>query len=102
MAEFRYKIGRVKIRNIKGITDVEIDPVAIGDVIRIGGRNAAGKSSVLDAILYPIAGRRVDAAEVIRRGATSAEVSIELDGRDGDRRRYADDPAAHQPKVRPR
>jgi DNA repair ATPase RecN len=87
MAEFRYKIGRVKIRNIKGITDVEIDPVAIGDVIRIGGRNAAGKSSVLDAILYPIAGRRVDAAEVIRRGAVFAEVSIELDGRDGNRRR---------------
>ena len=87
MAEFRYKIGRVKIRNIKGITDVEIDPVAIGDVIRIGGRNAAGKSSVLDAILYPIAGRRVDAAEVIRRGAVFAEVAIELDGRDGNRRR---------------
>ena len=87
MAEFRYKIGRVKIRNVKGIVDVEIDPSAIGDVIRIGGQNAVGKSSVLDAILYPIAGRRVAAAEVIRRGATSAEVSIELDGRDGDQRR---------------
>lgn len=83
MNNFRYKIGRVRIANVKGIVDVEIDPAAIGDVIRIGGQNAVGKSSVLDAILYPLAGRRVDAAEVIRRGANDAEVSIELEGRDG-------------------
>tara|TARA_R110002020_G_scaffold18350_3_gene64160 strand:- start:177 stop:1205 length:1029 start_codon:yes stop_codon:yes gene_type:complete len=87
MPDFQYKIGRVKIENVKGIIDVEIDPSKFGDVICIGGQNAVGKSSVLDAILYPIAGRRVDAARVIRNGADRAEVSIELDGRDGARRR---------------
>jgi recombinational DNA repair ATPase RecF len=48
-------------------------------LVIIGGRNAAGKSSVLDAIMYALAGKRALPAEPIRKGEKKAEITVELD-----------------------
>ncbi len=78
MAEYHYKIIRIAAQNIKRVEEVEISPA--GDVITIGGANAAGKSSTLDALWYAFGGRRVIPDEVIRHGEVRAEVRVVLGG----------------------
>lgn len=69
------KIVQLIAENIKRVKAVEITPK--GNVVQITGKNGAGKSSVLDAIYYALAGGKMP-KEPIRRGATSAKVSLDL------------------------
>lgn len=73
------KIVRLEAENIKRLKAVAIEP---GDdpVVVISGRNAAGKSSVLDAIALALAGGEATklTTRPIRDGETSAHVTLDL------------------------
>lgn len=70
------KIISLTASNVKRLRAVEISPE--GDVITITGQNGAGKSSVLDAIMYALCGKDVHPPEVIRRGESKAHVTVDL------------------------
>lgn len=72
------KIDKVTAQNFKGLRKVKIDTRQT--LVVLGGKNGAGKSSVLDAIVAALGGKRAVADEPIRRGAKSGYVEVELDG----------------------
>jgi hypothetical protein len=72
------KIVSLSAENVKKITAVHIEPGSDGTVL-IGGKNGAGKSSVLDSIMMALGGAASLPAEPIRRGEESATIRIELD-----------------------
>ena len=65
----------LEIENIKGLKSVAIEPAARGLII-IKGNNGAGKSSVLDSILYLFAGGRTIPKHVIRDGCSEGRVFV--------------------------
>lgn len=71
------KIVGLKIQNIQRVEVVEIRPD--GNMIVIGGRNGAGKSSTLDAIWMALAGKRAQSAMAVRKGAKEGKIELELD-----------------------
>jgi hypothetical protein len=73
------KIIRLQAENVKRLSAVEIIPDPQGNLVIIGGKNAAGKSSVLDSIMYALAGKKALPAEPIRIGEKKAEITVELD-----------------------
>lgn len=82
------KIVKLTAENIKRLAAVEITPT--GDVVQITGANGSGKSSVLDAIYYALAGKSAIPSTPVRRGAKHGSVELDL----GDmvvRRRFDED-----------
>lgn len=73
------KIAAAKITNFKRVRDVEIVPTADRSIILIGGKNAQGKSSVLDALTVAFGGKRAQPSDPVRHGADQAEVLVELE-----------------------
>lgn len=71
------KIVRLTTTNVKAITAVEIEPD--GNVVVISGKNGAGKSSVLDSILYNLVPSKMP-TEPIRKGQKKAVIEIETEG----------------------
>ncbi len=71
------KIISLEIENFKRIKAVEITPD--GNTVIISGRNAQGKSSVLDAIWAALAGRSGSVDRPIRDGEDQASVTVTLD-----------------------
>jgi len=71
------KIIKLEAANVKRLVAVEITPK--GDVVEIRGQNAAGKSSVLDAIAFVLGGARLCPAQPIRKGAAVAHATVTLD-----------------------
>lgn len=71
------KIVRLELENFKRIRAVHIEPS--GSVTKIGGLNAAGKSSILDGIDYLIRGRKAAPAKPVRNGENKATGTLELD-----------------------
>lgn len=70
------KIVNLQAENVKRLRAVEITPD--GAVVTIGGRNAQGKSSILDSIEYALGGKpKVD--RPIRDGQSSAKVVLETE-----------------------
>lgn len=70
------RIVQFTAENIKKLKVAEIRPN--GDIVTIAGRNAQGKTSVLDAIWYALGGTSNIPAQPIRRGAKSAVVKLDL------------------------
>jgi hypothetical protein len=70
------RIVRLTAANVKRLKAVDITPD--GDVVRITGKNGAGKSSVLDSIAYALGGKALIPAEPIRKGEDSAQVEVDL------------------------
>ena len=70
------KIIRLSIDNIGGVEAVELTPD--GDHVIIGGKNAAGKSSILHAIAGALGGRRERGEMPLREGAEDGRVVIDL------------------------
>ena len=70
------KIVRLSSENVKRLTAVEITPD--GNLITIGGKNGAGKSSVLDSIAYALGGQTLIPVEPIRQGETEAKIVVDL------------------------
>lgn len=71
------KIIRLHAENVKRLEAVEIKPD--GNLIVIGGANGAGKSSVLDAIMYALSGKASQPSQPVRKGQERAEIVCELD-----------------------
>lgn len=71
------RIISLEAENYKRLRAVEITPD--GDLMVVGGRNAQGKSSVLDAIWAALGGREGNkAAKPIRDGEDAARVRLDL------------------------
>lgn len=72
------KIASLELENVKRIKAVSIVPTENGLTV-IGGRNAQGKTSVLDAIAWALGGDRFKPANPNRaNSATPAKLKIEL------------------------
>jgi hypothetical protein len=73
------KIVKLEAENFKRLKAVEIHPD--GNTVVISGRNAQGKSSVLDAIMAALAGKAgsKELVRPIRDGETKATVTVTLD-----------------------
>lgn len=74
------KITAAEIHDFKRVRNVRITPDADTFLLLIGGNNAQGKSSVLDAIDGALGGKGALPAEAVRRGAEQASIVLELDG----------------------
>lgn len=70
------QILRLEAENFKRLRAVQIDPK--GDLVLVAGRNAQGKSSVLDAIAAALMGKDACPADPIRHGEESATVRLDL------------------------
>lgn len=70
------KIIALQAENIKRLVAVEIRPD--GALVQITGRNGAGKSSVLDAIWWALAGASNIQAVPIRKGAEQGKIRLDL------------------------
>ena len=77
MASKATKIIELRAENIKRLKAVYIR--ADGKSVVIGGKNAAGKSSVLDAIMLALAGGRAACTDPIRHGERKALTRVRLD-----------------------
>jgi len=77
MKKLGYKIRRLLIENVKRIKMVEVIPK--DDVVEITGKNAQGKSSILDSIIYVLGGKSEIPGEPIRKGEKKAKIILETD-----------------------
>lgn len=71
------KVIHLEVQNVKRIRAVSITPGA-GPTVIIGGQNAQGKTSVLDAIQMVLGGGKSLPEEPIRRGAKQASIVADL------------------------
>ncbi len=69
-------IVKMEAENIKKLKAVKIEPGA--DAVVIGGKNGAGKSSVLDAIMYAIRGKASMCDDPIRHGEAKGKSHVEF------------------------
>lgn len=74
----RYRIVRFEAENVKRLRVIDITPE--GDVVIIGGDNAQGKTSVLDAIWLALGGAAAlkGQTEPVRKGMPGASVRLDL------------------------
>lgn len=77
MVKSGLKIVELTAENVKRISAVHIVPGDDG-VVLLGGKNGAGKSSVLDAIMFALGGASRFPEEPIRRGEDSATIRVDL------------------------
>ncbi len=68
------KITKIRIRNLFGIREMELD----GSDIEVTGANGVGKTSILDAIRYALTNDS-DRQYIIRNGENEGEIYIETD-----------------------
>lgn len=69
-------ITKLIVENFKRIRVAEIEPH--GALVNIGGNNAQGKSSALDAIMAALCGAKAVPAKPIHEGEKSARVTVEI------------------------
>lgn len=77
MSENVLRIVYLQAENVKRLKAVRIRPDKT--LVRIEGQNAAGKSSVLDAIAAALGGGKWNPDKPIREGARKAKVVVDLD-----------------------
>jgi len=70
------KIINLKAENIKRLSAVDITPE--GNVVVVGGKNAAGKTSVLDSIAYALGGKGAIPKKPVKKGKEKAKVIADL------------------------
>jgi len=68
-------IVKLTAENVKRLKAVEITPD--GKMVVISGKNAQGKSSVLDSIMFAIGGKSLMDKMSLRHGAESGEIEVE-------------------------
>jgi len=71
------KIISLTAENIKKLKAIEIKPDS--NIVQITGRNAQGKTSVLDCIWYALGGKDAIDVKPIRNGQEKAIIKIDLD-----------------------
>lgn len=72
------KIVDLRIQNIKRVRAVHITPNGLDSTVILGGKNGAGKSSVLDAIQMALGGQRSIPADPVRHGAKRGSIVADL------------------------
>lgn len=70
------RIVQLTASNFKRLTAVQITPA--GSLVQITGKNAAGKSSVLDAIFAAFDNTKLGSSMPIRKGANKAIIKLDL------------------------
>jgi hypothetical protein len=70
------RIVKLEAANVKRLVAVEIKPD--GSLVVVGGKNGAGKTSVLDSIAYALGGREALCDEPLRQGAKKGHVTVDL------------------------
>ena len=70
------KIIQLTAENIKKLKVIDITPK--GDFIQVTGKNGSGKTSVLDAIWWALAGKDSIQGEPIRKGQEKAVIKLNL------------------------
>lgn len=70
------KIVSLKAENVKRLKAVEIHPD--GSLVVVGGRNAQGKTSVLDSITMALGGAAAFCERPLRDGAEHGEIVVDL------------------------
>jgi len=70
-------IIRLEAENLKRLRAIAVEPK--GSTVVIGGKNAQGKTSLLDSIEYALAGGRSIPDEPIRKGESKARIVLKLD-----------------------
>lgn len=68
---------KVEVRNIQGIQYAKVEPKVAGATI-IGGKNSAGKSSLLNSIAWTLGGDKLCPEHPIREGQDKAVCKVEL------------------------
>jgi len=74
------KIIELKSSNIKKLKAVELRIDKDKNLVMVTGKNAAGKSSLLDSIWYALGGKKNIPDEPIRKGEEKAEITVNLEG----------------------
>ena len=69
-------IVELYVKNVKGTREITVRPT--GPVVEVCGENEAGKSSLMDAIWWGVAGARNIQAKPIRDGETEAIIKLDL------------------------
>lgn len=72
-----HKIVRLDVENVKRVSAVHIEADGSAMVV-IGGKNGAGKSSVLDSIAYALGGKSLCPIRPIKDGADKATIRVDL------------------------
>lgn len=70
------RIVRLTSENVKRVEAVVIEPS--GSLVTVGGKNGAGKSSVLDSIAYALGGEKLVPSQPIRKGESEARIVLDL------------------------
>lgn len=70
------KIVELHSENVKRLSAVNIKPD--GSIVVIGGRNGQGKSSVLDSIMYALAGGESLPSKPLRNGTDAGQIVVDL------------------------
>jgi energy-coupling factor transporter ATP-binding protein EcfA2 len=73
-------ISALMVTDFKRVREVKILPGVDRAAILIAGRNAQGKSSILDALDAAMRGKRAVPADAVRHGAGKADIIVEYDG----------------------
>ena len=73
-----YKIVNLHAENIKKLKAVDITPDPENNMVTITGKNGAGKTSVLDSILWAIGGKNAIQDKPIRTGETKGLITLDL------------------------
>lgn len=76
MTDQPLRIVSLVAENVKRLKAVRIDPK--GNMVRITGRNAQGKTSILESIFWALAGAGVIQKAPIRNGEQSALIKLDL------------------------
>ncbi|MCJ7828944.1 MAG: AAA family ATPase [Dehalococcoidia bacterium] len=71
------RIIRLKINNILNLRAIDIRPDK--HINKVSGKNAAGKSNLLETIRFSLLGKRAMPRKPIRKGETKGDVCVELD-----------------------
>lgn len=70
------KVVRLHAVNIKKIKEADIEPH--GNLILISGKNGQGKTSLLDCLLYALAGKREIPGMPVRKGEDKGKIELDL------------------------
>jgi DNA repair exonuclease SbcCD ATPase subunit len=70
------QVVQLQAENFKRLKAVDITPT--GPVVKVGGKNGSGKSSVLDAIYVALVGRAVAPPKPVRAGEERCHIKLDL------------------------
>ncbi len=70
------KIIRLEARNIMRLRAVEIEPD--DNMVIVGGKNGAGKTCLLNSIMYALGGKRVVCGKPLRAGQKKGKIVLDL------------------------